>query len=56
MPPPNITGKLHMGHALFLTIQDSLSRFYKTCGHSTLWLPGLDHAGLATHEIGRAHV
>lgn len=50
MPPPNITGKLHMGHALFLTIQDSLSRFYKTCGHDTLWLPGLDHAGIATHE------
>lgn len=50
MPPPNITGKLHMGHALFLTIQDSLSRFYKTCGYDTLWLPGLDHAGLATHD------
>lgn len=50
MPPPNITGKLHMGHALFLTIQDSLSRFYKTCGHSTLWIPGLDHAGLATYD------
>ena len=50
MPPPNITGKLHMGHALFLTIQDSLSRFYKTCGYTTLWLPGLDHAGLATHD------
>lgn len=50
MPPPNITGKLHMGHALFLTIQDSLNRFYKTCDYNTLWLPGLDHAGLATHD------
>lgn len=50
MPPPNITGKLHMGHALFLTIQDSLTRFYKTCDYNTLWLPGLDHAGLATHD------
>lgn len=50
MPPPNITGKLHMGHALFLTIQDSLTRFYKSCHHTTLWLPGLDHAGLATHD------
>lgn len=50
MPPPNITGKLHMGHALFLTIQDSLSRYYKTCGYDSLWLPGLDHAGLATHD------
>lgn len=50
MPPPNITGKLHLGHALFLTIQDSLIRFYKMCGHETLWLPGIDHAGLATHD------
>lgn len=50
MPPPNITGKLHLGHALFLTIQDSLIRFYKMCGHKTLWLPGIDHAGLATHD------
>lgn len=50
MPPPNITGKLHMGHALFLTIQDILTRFYKTCDYNTLWLPGLDHAGLATHD------
>lgn len=49
MPPPNITGKLHMGHALFLTIQDSLTRHYKSCGSETLWAPGLDHAGLATH-------
>lgn len=49
MPPPNITGKLHMGHALFLTIQDSLTRHYKSCGNETLWAPGLDHAGLATH-------
>lgn len=39
-----------MGHALFLTIQDSLTRFYKSCNHNTLWLPGLDHAGLATHD------
>ncbi len=50
MPPPNITGKLHSGHALFLTIQDSLNRFYRACGHDSLWIPGLDHAGLATHE------
>lgn len=50
MPPPNITGKLHMGHALFLTLQDSLTRFYKNSGHPALWLPGLDHAGLATYE------
>ena len=57
-----------MGHALFLTLQDSLTRFYRAMGIHALWLPGLDHAGLATHEkilayqkdnpdkIGRAHV
>lgn len=50
MPPPNITGRLHMGHALFLTLQDALHRFYKNQGYQSLWLPGLDHAGLATHD------
>src|SRR5690606_19490342 len=50
MPPPNITGKLHMGHALFLTLQDTLTRYYKNLGHQCLWLPGLDHTGLATYD------
>ena len=50
MPPPNITGKLHLGHSLFLTLQDSLNRHYKTSGLDSLWIPGLDHAGIATHE------
>ncbi len=50
MPPPNITGQLHMGHALFLTLQDIQSRFHALIGDDTLWLPGTDHAGLATHE------
>jgi len=50
MPPPNITGKLHLGHAAFLSIQDSLIRYYRKQGYSTLWLPGTDHAGLATHD------
>lgn len=50
MPPPNITGKLHIGHALFLSIQDALTRYYRKSGYETLWLPGTDHAGLATHE------
>lgn len=50
MPPPNITGKLHLGHAIFLTIQDFLTRFYRKQGYCTLWQPGTDHAGLATHE------
>lgn len=50
MPPPNITGKLHLGHALFLTLQDTLIRYHRQCGENTLWLPGTDHAGLATDQ------
>ncbi len=50
MPPPNITGKLHLGHAMFITLQDILIRFHRMRGHNTLWLPGADHAGLATQE------
>ena len=50
MPPPNITGKLHIGHALFLSIQDALTRYYRKSGYETLWLPGTDHAGIATHS------
>lgn len=50
MPPPNITGQLHLGHALFLTLQDIKTRFHGLIGDNTLWLPGTDHAGLATHE------
>lgn len=48
MPPPNVTGKLHMGHALDHTIQDILTRFKRMSGHETLWIPGQDHAGIAT--------
>ena len=48
MPPPNVTGKLHMGHALDDTIQDVLIRFKRTQGFNTLWLPGSDHAAIAT--------
>jgi valyl-tRNA synthetase len=50
MPPPNITGQLHMGHAMFLTLQDIRTRFHALIGDDALWLPGTDHAGLATHE------
>lgn len=49
MPPPNITGQLHLGHALFLAIQDALQRWTRITGTMTLWQPGLDHAGLATY-------
>jgi valyl-tRNA synthetase len=48
MPPPNVTGKLHMGHALDHTIQDALIRFKRMQGYETLWIPGQDHAGIAT--------
>lgn len=48
IPPPNITGILHMGHALTMTIEDILIRWRRMCGDNTLWLPGTDHAGIAT--------
>lgn len=48
MPPPNITGQLHMGHALDQTVQDILTRFKRMCGYEALWLPGTDHASIAT--------
>jgi len=51
IPPPNITGRLHMGHALNNTLQDVLVRFYRMNGHETLWQPGTDHAGIATQAI-----
>ena len=69
MPPPNVTGELHLGHATGITIQDILIRYHRMNGEKTLWLPGTDHAGIATqilverllqtsgisrHEIGRA--
>ena len=51
IPPPNITGKLHMGHALNNTLQDFLIRYYRMNGYETLWQPGTDHAGIATQAI-----
>ena len=48
IPPPNVTGVLHMGHALTNTIQDTLIRWRRMKGDNTLWLPGTDHAGIAT--------
>ncbi|MDD3265239.1 MAG: valine--tRNA ligase, partial [Dehalococcoidales bacterium] len=68
MPPPNVTGELHVGHALTATLQDIMVRWHRMKGDPTLWLPGVDHAGIATqvmvekqlakeglnrHEIGR---
>ena len=51
IPPPNITGRLHMGHALNNSLQDVLIRFYRMRGYETLWQPGTDHAGIATQAI-----
>jgi valyl-tRNA synthetase len=48
IPPPNVTGSLHMGHALQHTIMDVMTRFKRMCGFRTLWLPGMDHAGIST--------
>jgi valyl-tRNA synthetase len=48
MPPPNVTGRLHMGHAIFVALQDILARFHRMRGRAVLWLPGTDHAGIAT--------
>ena len=51
MPPPNVTGELHLGHALTATIEDALTRWRRMCGYDTLWLPGKDHAGIATQWV-----
>src|SRR5258706_13737248 len=48
MPPPNVTGSLHMGHALMCTLEDVLVRWHRMRGFNTLWQPGIDHAGIAT--------
>ncbi len=51
IPPPNVTGVLHMGHALDETLQDILVRYHRMSGYETLWLPGTDHAGIATQNV-----
>jgi valyl-tRNA synthetase len=69
MPPPNVTGELHIGHAMFVTVEDILTRWHRMLGEPTLWVPGRDHAGIAgqlvverelakegltRHDLGRA--
>nr|MDJ0813594.1 valine--tRNA ligase [Woeseiaceae bacterium] len=51
IPPPNVTGTLHMGHGFGDTIQDALTRYYRMCGRKALWQPGMDHAGIATQMV-----
>src|SRR5450432_220523 len=52
LPPPNVTGRLHMGHMLNQTQMDSIVRWQFMCGFISLWLPGTDHAGIATQMMG----
>src|SRR6187401_3687975 len=51
IPPPNVTGTLHMGHAFQHTLMDALTRFHRMRGYNTLWQPGTDHAGIATQIV-----
>ena len=51
LPPPNVTGTLHMGHAFNQTIMDSLTRYHRMRGFNTMWVPGTDHAGIATQIV-----
>ena len=51
MPPPNVTGELHLGHALTVTLEDIMVRWHRMLGDPTLWLPGIDHAGIATQVV-----
>ncbi|MBP0123367.1 MAG: class I tRNA ligase family protein, partial [Candidatus Nitrotoga sp.] len=51
LPPPNVTGTLHMGHAFQDTLMDALTRYHRMCGDNTLWQPGTDHAGIATQIV-----
>ncbi|MCK5434444.1 MAG: class I tRNA ligase family protein, partial [Dehalococcoidales bacterium] len=51
MPPPNVTGELHVGHALTATLEDIMTRWHRMKGEPTLWLPGVDHAGIATQVV-----
>ena len=51
IPPPNVTGTLHMGHAFNNTLMDCLTRYHRMCGNNTLWQPGTDHAGIATQMV-----
>ena len=56
IPPPNVTGVLHMGHALNNVIQDIMCRYYRLNGYNVLWIPGTDHAGIATQNVVERHL
>ena len=56
IPPPNVTGHLHLGHALDETLQDILVRWHRMMGHNAVWIPGTDHAGIATQVKVEEHL
>jgi valyl-tRNA synthetase len=56
LPPPNVTGSLHIGHALAVSVEDALVRWARMSGRRTLWIPGLDHAGIATQAVVEKHL
>ena len=56
IPPPNVTGTLHMGHAFQVTLMDILCRYKRMCGFNTLWQAGTDHAGIATQMLSLIHI
>ena len=56
IPPPNVTGSLHLGHALEQTMMDALTRRRRMQGYEALWLPGMDHAGIATQTLVERHL
>jgi valyl-tRNA synthetase len=51
LPPPNVTGKLHIGHAMMAAVEDILVRRHRMAGYRTLWIPGTDHAALSTNAV-----
>jgi valyl-tRNA synthetase len=56
IPPPNVTGELHLGHAMFVSVEDLMIRYHRMKGYSTLWVPGADHAGIATQLMVEQHL
>src|SRR6266498_3950982 len=56
IPPPNVTGELHIGHPMFVSVEDLMVRYHRMKGYSTLWVPGTDHAGIATQLMVERHL
>ena len=56
IPPPNVTGELHLGHAMFVSMEDLMIRYHRMKGIPTLWVPGSDHAGIATQLMVERHL